>query len=182
MVCSPSMRPAPHGQKASLWRGLGRIAVILLALAAMPACATPQAVVPFVQNDFEGALAEAKRSQRLLVVEVWAEWCRECRAMRGDVFADPALAVMRDRFVWLAVDVDDAAARQVFMQRFPTRSIPRVWIIDPETEDAVLDWGTLTTKELCSLLATSEELVAAKKRGDAVAAARLRARLAAVGR
>jgi hypothetical protein len=51
----------------------GRIVSFVLALALAPvARATP--ALPFIENDFDKAMASAKAQQRPVFVEVWAPW------------------------------------------------------------------------------------------------------------
>ena len=111
-------------------------------------------MLPFRHDDYAGALAEAKRTGRLLFVDAWAPWCHSCQSMRAFVLTDPALAPLANDYVWLTIDTerDDSAA---FVARFPNRVWPTLWVVDAARESAVLRWeGTATAPELVSLLAT----------------------------
>ncbi len=51
------------------------LAAGMLALAALAGCAPAKpTALPFVENDFSGALARAKQENRPLFVEYWAPW------------------------------------------------------------------------------------------------------------
>ena len=124
-------------------------------------------VLPFFHDDYAGALAEAKRTNRLLFVDAWAPWCHSCLSMRAYVLTDPSLAPLAKDFVWLTVDTEKDESAP-FIAHFPNRVWPTLWIIDPAREAAVLRWeGTATAPELVSLLAT----VRAGAKGDAADAA-----------
>ena len=48
------------------------LAVAILALAALPAAA--KEVLPFIENDFTKAVAQAKTKQQPIFVDAWAPW------------------------------------------------------------------------------------------------------------
>ena len=111
-------------------------------------------VLPFKHDDFAGALAEAKRTGRLLFVDAWAPWCHSCQSMRAYVLTDPSLAPLANDFVWLSVDTEKDE-NAPFVSRFSNRVWPTLWIIDAVREAPVLRWeGTATAPELATLLAT----------------------------
>ncbi|HSO38817.1 MAG TPA: thioredoxin family protein, partial [Labilithrix sp.] len=134
-------------------------------------------VLPFRSDDYEGALAEAKRTHRPLFVDAWAPWCHSCQSMRAYVLTDPSLAPLAKDFVWLTIDTekDDNAP---FVTRFTNRVWPTLWVVDPAREAALLRWeGTATAPELVSLLATVR--AGASEGGAGAAVAFLKANQAA---
>ncbi|HNF98095.1 MAG TPA: thiol reductase thioredoxin, partial [Pseudomonadota bacterium] len=56
-----------------------------------PAVSAPASVLPFVENDFALARAQALKSGKLLFVDAWALWCHTCLSMRNFVFTDVQL-------------------------------------------------------------------------------------------
>lgn len=108
--------------------------------------------LPFIEDDWPRALAEAKREKKLVFVDAWAPWCHSCQSMRVNVLHDPSLAPMASEFVWLALDTekDENAS---FVSRFTNDAWPTLWVIDAEHDKAVLKWaGTATAPELIELL------------------------------
>ncbi len=119
----------------------------LLSLAALVSCrpAVPPAVVPFIEDDAPRAFAEAKRSHKPVFVDVWAEWCQPCMAMKRTVFTDASLAPLRDRFVWLSLDADKETNR-AFLEAHPSETLPSLFVFDPVHGDRiVLRWGTFAS-------------------------------------
>jgi tetratricopeptide (TPR) repeat protein len=140
------------------------------AAAPAPSHAMHASVVPFIENDYARALAAAKASGRPLFVDAWAPWCHSCLSMREYVFTDARLAKMADRFVWLAVDTESADNAD-FLARFPTMTLPTLWVIDPATETATMKWiGAATAAELDDLLDDAAAGVKGASGGDAMAA------------
>ena len=125
----------------------------------------------FVENDYEGALAEARARRVPLFIDAWAPWCHTCLSMRNFVFPDPELRRYSSRFVWLALDTEresNAAA----VTKLGVHVLPTLYVVEPVTEQPVVAWpGSMTTAELGALLDDAE--VAANRRdagGEAMAA------------
>ncbi|AKV03403.1 Chromosome partition protein smc [Labilithrix luteola] len=135
----------------------------------------PKAVVPFVENDFARALAEAKATGRPLFVEVGTAWCPPCQQLAREVFPDPALATLRDAFVWLSIDAD-ASSNEPFLARFPARGFPTLYVIEPASEKVVVtEAGGTTTSMLRVMLLASQKAIAMARtnpKDDATAAER----------
>jgi thiol-disulfide isomerase/thioredoxin len=109
-------------------------------------------VVPFIEDDWARALAEAKAQKKPVFVDAWATWCHSCQSMRAYVLTDPALAPLAKDFVWLTVDTD-RESNGAFVKRFPNDVWPTLWVIDAESEAPLLKWGgTATAPELVTLL------------------------------
>jgi thiol-disulfide isomerase/thioredoxin len=137
-------------------------ALILLLVAA---CAGPSAnappvtsaaetkeALPFIHDDWPRALAQGKREKKLVFVDAWAPWCHSCQSMRANVLGDPSLAPLANEFVWLSIDTEKDA-NAAFVARFTNAVWPTLWVVDAESEQAVLKWGgTATAPELIELL------------------------------
>jgi thioredoxin-like negative regulator of GroEL len=130
---------------------------------AAPAGRSARASAPeplrFIENDYPGALAEARRRQIPLFVDAWAPWCHTCRFLRSYVLNDPALARYADRFVWLSLDTEQVSA-QPFLERIKISSWPTLLILDPSDEKPVLRWlGSLSVQDLATVLEIGERRV-----------------------
>jgi len=139
----------------------------LALLAGSPARATTSAapvakpmVLPFIEDDYGRALAEARARKVPLVVEVWAPWCHTCRSMRAYVFTDPALVSQSRRFVWLALDTEKPG-NAPFRKQLGILALPSIFILDPADERIALRWiGGATVPQLTRLLDDGRDAVA----------------------
>jgi tetratricopeptide (TPR) repeat protein len=123
--------------------------------------------LPFIEDDYPRALAEARKRKVPLFVDGWAPWCHTCRFMRSHVFADRALVRHADRFVWLAVDTDKLQ-NAGFLEKFPMEFWPTLFVVDPEAERAVLKWsGAATVAQLEKLLDDAELAMGRRSGGPA---------------
>jgi tetratricopeptide (TPR) repeat protein len=145
-----------------------RLRVLAIGFAAVGACSraapkrAPAAPAPIaaqapqrltmLEGGYQAARAEATRRNLPLFVEVWASWCHTCMSMKQYVLPDAALSQLADSFVWLAID-SERAESAAFLQRFASRSLPTLWVIDPRSERPLLKWiGAATAPELASIL------------------------------
>lgn len=142
--------------------------LLLLLLLLAGACATggaprpgfdaadAPAALPFIEDDYEGALALARARGVPLFVDAWAPWCHTCLSMKETVLRDPRLAPLRDRFVWLSIDTEKEQ-NAAFVAAHPQHVWPTLSVIDPADGGAVLRWlGSATADQLLALLEDGE--------------------------
>ncbi|GHG80053.1 thioredoxin family protein [Comamonas sp. JC664] len=114
------------------------------------------APLPFIQDDYARALAEAKAKGVPLFVDVWAPWCHTCRSMKAYVLSDASLARHADRFVWLEVNTD-LTSNAAFQEQYPVEFWPTLYVIDPRQEKALLRFaGSATVAQLEKLFEDGE--------------------------
>ena len=144
-VVAGAFRPAgdlPSG----LGKALGFLALALgvllgvqaverkLDLKLLPAgAAAGQAASPgpagWLQQDLENALARAKAADKPVLVDVYAEWCAECKELDARTWPDPQVAAwVRDKAV--AVRIDTYAVRQDLAKRLGILGYPTVLLLD----------------------------------------------------
>jgi thiol-disulfide isomerase/thioredoxin len=88
--------------------------------------------LPFIENDYALAIAEARRSRRPLFVDAWAPWCHTCLSLRAFVFTAPALRPLRERFVWAAIDTENPVNAR-FVDTHPIDAWPTLFVVDADT-------------------------------------------------
>jgi thioredoxin-like negative regulator of GroEL len=122
-----------------------------------PKIANEPGAIKWLHDEYAAALAEAKREQKPLFMDMWAPWCHTCLAMKHYVFSDPGLAPLADRFVWLAVDTDKEANAEV-VHRYPVSVWPTFYTVSPADESVqALHMGAASLNQLRELLAQGEQ-------------------------
>src|SRR5262245_60719860 len=138
---------------------------------AHPASSAPAtSKITFIEDDYPRALKEAKAKGKPIFADTWAIWCHSCMSMKQFVLPAPEMQALANDFVWLSVD-NEKAENADFLDRFPSTSIPTLWVIDPVNERAVLKWvGAATAPELVTLLGDASRARSEKTVGEAATA------------
>ena len=101
---------------------------------AAPADPRPaNAGISWLEDDYAGALASARREGKPLVIDMWAEWCHTCLSMQHYVLTDKAFDPIADRFVWVSIDTEKEANAPV-LARYPIEFWPTFFVISPADE------------------------------------------------
>lgn len=80
------------------------------------------------RTDLDAALVEARRAQKLVLVDFSADWCPPCIAMKHDVWPDPVVGrALTQRYVPVLIDVD---RNDTVPARYGVRGIPTVLVLD----------------------------------------------------
>lgn len=138
-----------------LW--IGMLAVVLLIQWPMlkglyyRAAGRPAPATSIVwRTDLDGALAEAGRTKKHVLVDFSADWCPPCIAMKHDVWPDPAVGrALAESYVPLLVDVD---RNTEVADRYNIRGIPTVLVLD-DTGRVVRQAGFLSARSAAAMLA-----------------------------
>lgn len=109
-----------------------RSALLALSLCTLAgiAAAAPAAAGPRWFDRVEPAFAEAQKSNRLVLVDLYAEWCGWCKTMDEEVFSTPEFETYAAKFVLLRVDVEDGGEGAALQRRFRAESLPTLLLLD----------------------------------------------------
>ncbi len=132
-------------------------APLLIAAAALfsLSCASAQASfngLPFIEDDFNAALAQAKQKDVPIFVDATASWCHSCLSMKQYVFTDSKLAPVVGKYVWLELDMEKPE-NAAFRTKYPVQAFPTYFIIDPRNEKPLIRWvGGCSVDRVLALL------------------------------
>ncbi|MBP9143433.1 MAG: thioredoxin family protein [Thermoanaerobaculia bacterium] len=141
---------------------LAAFAALLLSVPISAVAIAASAAVPFIDDDYPKALAEARARNLPIFLEAWAPWCHSCRSMQAYVYTDAKLAPFAERFVWLAIDTEKPG-NAATVAKFPVGAWPSMYVIDPRTETVTFRWtGSATIEQLVRFLEEARAPAAGK--------------------
>jgi thiol:disulfide interchange protein len=107
------------------------------------------------RTDFDATLAEARASNKRVLVDFSADWCPPCVAMKHDVWPDPQVARAVDaEYVPLLVDADRDT---VLAARYQVSSIPTVLLLDADGRVVKRNDGFLPRSGMLRFLSEAAE-------------------------
>lgn len=113
-----------------------------------PASVAGAEKIGWVEN-FQGALEQAKKENKPVLVDFYATWCGPCKMMDKQTYTDSAVAAEMSNWVSVKIDVDkhEALARQ-----YKIESIPTTVLLGSDGKTISSTSGFLGPKEFVSLL------------------------------
>src|SRR3990172_13240993 len=76
------------------------------------------------------ALSEAQSSNRLVLVDLYAQWCGWCKRLEREVFATAKFQAAARDFVLLRVDVEDGGEGSRIQARYEAETLPTTLILN----------------------------------------------------
>lgn len=76
------------------------------------------------------AQAQAESSNRLILVDLYADWCHWCKRLESDVFSTEEFQLYSKKFVLLRVDTEDGAEGADLQEKFSAYNLPTILLVD----------------------------------------------------
>ena len=115
-------------------------AAALIALAAVASCGRPSGEaegpaakgqgVSFASTGFDEALDRARSEKKLLLVDVYTDWCGWCKKLDREVFADGRVGAAAKDLI--AVKVNAEKGGEEIARRYRVRGYPTILFLDGE--------------------------------------------------
>lgn len=85
-------------------------------------------------RDIDDAVAEAKRSNRRILLVVGGEWCSWCHILDNYFTAHPDLKARRDKaFVTVKINFSDENTNEAVLSRYPSsEGYPHIFVLDSD--------------------------------------------------
>ncbi len=99
---------------------------------ALAICLVPQANASPWLKSLAAAQKQAKASNSLIFVDMFADWCGWCHRMEQEVFPSQAFQNATDDLVLLRLNTEDGADGSKLAQRFQVTSLPTFLLITPD--------------------------------------------------
>lgn len=123
----------PVGLRAAAAAACG----LVLALAALTGGVRAQEKTEGVQwssLSFEDALAQAKETDQMLLVDVWSSHCGQCEEMITDVWNTPEGAKLVQGLIPLHLESGKPEAR-TFLSRYPVTGLPSIILLNSDGQE-----------------------------------------------
>ncbi len=96
---------------------------LLLASIGLIIASPTMAEAPFVEKSFEEACAEAKKAEKLVLIDFYTTWCGPCKKLDRETWPDKDVkALLADKFIAIKLDAekDTKTAGQYKINVYPT--------------------------------------------------------------
>ncbi len=133
--------------------------VMLFCVLLLPACAdsgapagAPTADIAWYDGSFDDALAQARATQRRVVVDFWTTWCGYCKKLDRETFPDPAVVAEMEKLIPLSIDAESPAGAPL-AKRYGVKGFPTILVVDPTGREVGRITGFLPPKPFAEQLA-----------------------------
>lgn len=133
----------------------------LLALLPLTACPRPEAGiarqggdgagVAFASGSFDDTLARARTEKRIVLVDVYTDWCGWCKKLDREVFSDARVATASKSL--LAVRVNAEKGGEKVAERYDVQGYPTILFVDGSGNVVKRIDGYVDADELLRILA-----------------------------
>jgi thioredoxin-like negative regulator of GroEL len=129
---------------------LKRIAhrALLFLVCSTPALAQDGAIQWY--KDLPQASASARKSDKPMMIEFWADWCTPCKVMETEVYADPRVATaLRDKIIAVRIHFD---LQKDLVRQYNVEAIPNIVFTDSWGTELVRHRGIIEADDLAAVI------------------------------
>lgn len=131
------------------------VAVMVLAFTPKPQAASEKAPVvaggeglQFVASNWNTALAEAKKQNKLIFLDAYASWCGPCKLLKKNTFPDKVAGeYFNKNFINVAIDMEKADG-PALAQKYGVNAYPTLIITDADGKMITYTQGYIDAKQL----------------------------------
>lgn len=81
------------------------------------------------------SIAKARAEDKMILVDVSAEWCGSCRKLDNEVFANEIVKkAINEKFIFSRIEMETPEGED-FLQKRNTRGVPNLWVLDSNGND-----------------------------------------------
>ncbi len=105
------------------------------------------------EHDYDKALASAKESKKIVMVDLYTDWCGWCKRLDRDVYANPDIqAKLAKNFVPLKINPEKSQKGAQLASKFGLRGYPYIAFLDADGKKISTIEGYLPTADFGNAL------------------------------
>jgi tetratricopeptide (TPR) repeat protein len=105
-----------------------------IAVAVTVLTATPDRIT--WERNYDKAIERARAEQKLIIADMFTDWCVLCKQMDAETFADRGLiAKMSDRYVWLKLNTETEEDGERLQRDFGIETYPTILVLDDQGDE-----------------------------------------------
>jgi tetratricopeptide (TPR) repeat protein len=125
---------AAVSKKARFLAGGAAIVAVLL-VSALAIIHTPARSIVW-ERDYEKAVERARAEKKIILADMFTDWCVLCKDMDRETFGDPALiAEMAGRYVWLKLNTETEEDGKKLQEEFAILTYPMLLVLDSNGQE-----------------------------------------------
>lgn len=83
------------------------------------------------QSNYDDAMAKAKKEKKLVMVDVYTDWCGWCKKLDKDVYSKPEIqAKLQKNFIAVKINPEKNQKNREVAERFGVRGYPNIVFVD----------------------------------------------------
>src|SRR5207237_6041460 len=88
------------------------------------------------ERDYDKAIQRAQAEKKLIVADMFTDWCALCKQMDAETFSDPVvIRNLADKYVWLKLNTETEEEGIRLQKDFAILTYPTVLVLDSQGEE-----------------------------------------------
>src|SRR5437870_5362885 len=110
------------------------VSAIVFGVAVTSSLARPSIIT--WERDYGKAIKRAQAENKLIVADMFTDWCALCKQMDAETFADPkVIENIGNQFVWLKLNTETEEDGKRLQEEFSILTYPTILVLDDQGEE-----------------------------------------------